>query len=56
MGVEVLVDCATCGNDIDPDTYNMHCDECYDNPNIYTYRKDEYYDEGYAGEQLYPDE
>ena len=34
----------------------LYCDKCYDNPNIYTYRKDEYYDEGYAGEQLYPDE
>ena len=34
----------------------LYCDECYDNPNIYTYRKDEYHDEGYAGEQLYPDE
>ena len=34
----------------------LYCDECYDNPNIYTYRKDEYFDEGYAGEQLYPDE
>ena len=34
----------------------LYCDDCYDNPNIYTYRKDRYYDEGYAGEQLYPDE
>ena len=34
----------------------LYCDECYDDSNIYTYRKDEYYDEGYAGEQLYPDE
>ena len=34
----------------------LYCDKCYDNPNIYTYRKDEYHDEGYAGEQLYPDE
>ena len=34
----------------------LYCDKCYDDSNIYTYRKDEYYDEGYAGEQLYPDE
>ena len=34
----------------------LYCDKCYDNPYIYTYRKDEYHDEGYAGEQLYPDE
>ena len=34
----------------------LYCDKCYDDSNIYTYRKDEYFDEGYAGEQLYPDE
>jgi len=34
----------------------LYCDKCYDDSFIYTYRKDEYYDEGYAGEQLYPDE
>ena len=34
----------------------LYCDKCYDDSNIYTYRKDEYHDEGYAGEQLYPDE
>ena len=34
----------------------LYCDKCYDDVNVYTYRKDEYFDEGYAGEQLYPDE
>ena len=34
----------------------LYCDKCYADSNIYTYRKDEYFDEGYAGEQLYPDE
>ena len=34
----------------------LYCDKCYNDSFIYTYRKDDYYDEGYAGEQLYPDE
>ena len=34
----------------------LYCDKCYNDSFIYRYRKDDYYDEGYAGEQLYPDE
>ena len=34
----------------------LYCDKCYNDNEAYPYRKDEYYDEGYAGEQLYPDE
>ena len=30
----------------------LYCEKCYDNPEIYTYRKDEYFDEAYAGERL----
>tara|TARA_R110002110_G_scaffold1080_3_gene4338 strand:+ start:3691 stop:4035 length:345 start_codon:yes stop_codon:yes gene_type:complete len=33
----------------------LYCDKCYDDPNKYTYRKDEYYDPAYAGERLEPD-
>ena len=42
------------------DTYGiytgLYCDKSYDDPNIYTYRKDEYYDPAYAGERMEPDE
>ena len=34
----------------------LYCDKCYDDPNKYTYRKDEYYDTAYAGERMEPDE
>ena len=34
----------------------LYCDKCYDDPNKYTYRKDEYYDPAYAGERLEPNE
>ena len=34
----------------------VYCDKCYNNPYIYTYRKDDYYDPAYAGERLEPDE
>ena len=30
----------------------LYCSKCYDNPEIYSYRKDEYFDEAYAGERL----
>ena len=33
----------------------LFCEKCYDNPEIYTYRKDEYFDEAYAGERLEED-
>ena len=33
----------------------LYCEKCYDNPEIYTYRKDEYFDEAYAGERLEED-
>ena len=33
----------------------QYCGECYDNPEIYTYRKDRYYDPAYAGERLEED-
>ena len=34
----------------------LYCDKCYDDPEKYTYRKDEYYDPAYAGERMEPDE
>ena len=34
----------------------VYCDKCYDDPNKYRYRKDNYYDPAYAGERLEPDE
>jgi len=34
----------------------LYCDDCYDDPHKYTYRKDEYYDPAYAGERMEPDE
>jgi hypothetical protein len=38
------------------DRYNIftgyYCDGCYDDPVKYTFRKDDYYDPGYAGERL----
>ena len=41
------------------DAYGMYtglyCHKCYDNPEKYTYRKDRYFDEGYAGERLEED-
>lgn len=33
----------------------LYCEKCYDNPEIYTYRKDEYFDTAYAGERLEED-
>ena len=33
----------------------LYCEKCYDNPEKYTYRKDRYYDEGYAGERMEED-
>ena len=42
------------------DAYNMYtglyCDKCYNDPHIYTYRKDRYHDEAYCGERLEPDD
>lgn len=32
------------------------CDDCYDDPDVYTYRKDKYFDPSYAGERLYPED
>ena len=41
------------------DAYGMYtglyCHKCYDDPTKYTYRKDRYYDEGYAGERMEED-
>tara|TARA_R100001082_G_scaffold31512_1_gene16069 strand:- start:271 stop:486 length:216 start_codon:yes stop_codon:yes gene_type:complete len=34
----------------------IYCDKCYNDPFIYTYRKDNYHDPAYAGERLDPDE
>ena len=34
----------------------LYCDDCYDDPNIYHYRKDNYFDPGYAGESLEPED
>ena len=34
----------------------LYCDDCYDDPNIYPYRKDNYFDPGYAGESLEPED
>ena len=33
----------------------LYCSKCYDNPEVYTYRKDEYFDPAYAGERLEED-
>ena len=33
----------------------LYCSKCYNDPTIYTYRKDEYFDEAYAGERLEED-
>ena len=33
----------------------LYCNKCYDDPEKYTYRKDNYYDPAYAGEQLEED-
>lgn len=30
----------------------IYCDKCYDDVSIYTYRKDDYFDPSYAGENL----
>tara|TARA_R110002074_G_scaffold109465_7_gene236051 strand:+ start:1043 stop:1414 length:372 start_codon:yes stop_codon:yes gene_type:complete len=30
----------------------LYCHKCYDDPTKYTYRKDRYHDEGYAGERM----
>tara|TARA_Y100000593_G_C4236840_1_gene300015 strand:- start:563 stop:817 length:255 start_codon:yes stop_codon:yes gene_type:complete len=30
----------------------LYCDTCYKDSNIYTYRKDEYFDPAYAGERM----
>ena len=42
------------------DAYNIYtglfCDKCYNDPHIYTYRRDRYHDEAYCGERLEPDE
>ena len=32
----------------------LYCEECYNDKEKYTYRKDEYFDEGYCGERLEP--
>ena len=34
----------------------LYCDDCYDDPDKYTYRKDKYFDPGYAGESLEPED
>ena len=33
----------------------LYCEECYDDPTKYTYRKDRYYDPAYAGENMDPE-
>ena len=33
----------------------LYCNGCYDDSNIYTYRKDEYFDEAYVGERMESD-
>ena len=33
----------------------LYCSKCYDDPEKYTYRKDEYFDPAYAGERLEED-
>ena len=33
----------------------LYCDKCYKDSNIYTYRKDEYFDPAYAGERMEED-
>ncbi len=32
------------------------CSACYNDPKMYTYRKDSYFDAGYAGENLEPED
>ena len=34
----------------------LYCEKCYDNPEKYQYRRDRYFDEGYAGERLEPED
>ena len=34
----------------------LYCDKCYNDPQKYTYRKDNYYDPAYAGERMNPDD
>ena len=34
----------------------LYCHKCYKDPEKYTYRKDRYFDEGYAGERLEPED
>ena len=34
----------------------LYCDKCYDDPEKYPYRKDEYHDPMYAGERMEPDD
>ena len=42
------------------DAYGMYtglyCHKCYKDTTKYTYRKDRYFDEGYAGERLEPED
>ena len=30
----------------------LYCDKCYKDSNVYTYKKDEYFDPAYAGERM----
>ena len=34
----------------------LYCDKCYDDPEKYPYRKDEYHDPMYTGERMEPDD
>ena len=34
----------------------LYCNKCYNDSEQYTYRKDRYFDESYAGERLEPEE
>lgn len=34
----------------------LYCNKCYNDPSIYTYKKDEYFDPSYAGECLEPED
>tara|TARA_Y100000004_G_C8831976_1_gene376599 strand:+ start:143 stop:364 length:222 start_codon:yes stop_codon:yes gene_type:complete len=68
---EIKANCNGCGKESEmtrPIQYHMwarndaygiytglYCSKCYDDPTIYTYRKDEYFDEAYAGERLEED-
>ena len=71
MNEEIKANCRGCEKESDfgrpiqhhmrarNDAYGIYtglfCSKCYDNPEIYTYRKDEYFDEAYAGERLEED-